>query len=184
MEKAAIPVAALQMLRTASRNDLPLILALLARANDTPYDLAAVAEEKCFGAGIAGEPVVRLFGDKGIAVTCGKWLRILAVGRDARGRGIGTRLLEDSGATVIGAEPGNYFTPGVLEAQRSFFEKRGCRETASTWNLHCGTGCHVPSLTTRPVGRVQHATHWRGPALDGSLRVRLGFSEFRLRVAP
>ena len=127
------------MLRTASSADLPALRELFARANDAPYDLAAVAEEKCFGAGIAGAPVVRVAeGDGrvvGAAVTCGKWLRILAVDRAHRGRGVGTALLRDSGATVIAAEPGNYFVPGVLESQAGFFAKRGYREKARTWNL-------------------------------------------------
>ena len=125
------------MIRTASLNDLGALTALFRRANDAPYDLSVVTEEKCFGAGIAGEPVTRVFERNGnilgAAVRCGKWLRILAVDRDVRRQGIGSALLADSGAKVIGAEPGNYFTPGVLDP--TFFSKRGYRETARTWNL-------------------------------------------------
>ncbi|HEX8153475.1 MAG TPA: GNAT family N-acetyltransferase [Thermoanaerobaculia bacterium] len=123
------------MLRTATRDDLPRLRELFARANDAPYDLAAVAEEKCFGPGPSGAPVVRVFGDfEGAAVTCGRYLRVLAVDRERRGRGIGTALLEDSPAAVIAAEPGNYFTPGVSDG--GFFGKRGFRAGAQTWNLH------------------------------------------------
>src|ERR1700687_2819618 len=105
------------MIRDASRPDLPQIRELLGRANDMPYDLARVAEEKCFGAGYEGEPQARIYGNfEGIAVTCGKYLRILAVDRNRRRRGIGSELLRDAesrGAWVVAAEPGNYFTPGV-----------------------------------------------------------------------
>lgn len=124
-------------IRTATPADLAALRELFARANDAPYDLATVAEEKCFGDGIAGAPVARVCERDGqflgAVVTCGKWLRILAVDRDHRNRGIGTTLLEDAKATVIAAEPGNYFTPGVLEP--AFFIKRGYREKAKTWNL-------------------------------------------------
>jgi len=129
------------LIRDASRNDLNALRALFARANDAPYDLAAVAEEKCFGHGMAGAPTVRaLDGDgriAGAAVTCGRFLRMLIVDRDTRGQGIGTALLADAesrGASVIFAEPGNYFTPGVLDG--AFFRRRGYVETRSTWNLH------------------------------------------------
>src|ERR1700716_3593669 len=61
------------MIRAALRADLPRIRELLARANDMPYDLAAVAEEKCFERGFEGEAAATLYGDfEGIAVTCGK----------------------------------------------------------------------------------------------------------------
>lgn len=120
--------------------NLAALRALFARANDAPYDLARVAEEKCFGPGVAGTPVVRVFGDHaGAAVTCGKFVRVLIVDRDARGRGIGSALLADAtqrGARVIGAEAGNYFTPGVHEALAPFFRNRGYVQTAETHNLH------------------------------------------------
>src|SRR5437868_5592672 len=72
------------------------------------------------------------------AVTGGKYLRILAVDRERRRRGIGSALLRDAesrGARVIAAEPGNYFTPGILESVVPFFTKRGFHETARTHNL-------------------------------------------------
>lgn len=139
------------MIRTATPEDLPRLRALFARANDAPYPLEAIAEEKCFGEGIAGAPTVRIWGDfLGAAVTCGKWLRILAVDRDARNRGIGSALLADSKAQVIFAEPGNYFTPGILSTDRttlSFFKHRGYTENARTWNLHV-------SLAAQPRNRA------------------------------
>lgn len=130
------------MIQTASRAELPRILDLLARANDAPYDLARVAEEKCFGRGFEGEPAVRICGDfEGISVTCGKYLRLLAVDRARRRRGIGTELLHDAesrGAYVVAAEPGNYFTPGIVEsdsATLAFFRARGYHETARANHL-------------------------------------------------
>ncbi len=129
------------MIRTASRDDLPALRALFARANDAPYDLAAVAEEKCFGDGIAGAPVTRVIEAEGelvaAAVQCGKWLRILIVDREHRRRGLGSQLIGD--AQVIAAEPGNYFTPGVPmrdEGTQAFFRARGFGEGAMTWNMH------------------------------------------------
>jgi len=127
-------------LRDATVAELSAIRDLCARANDAPYDLARVAEEKCFGTGLWGAPRVRVYDDgeriRGIAVTCGRFLRVLAVDRDHRGHGIGTALLKDANAVVVGAEPGNYFLPGVLDPR--FFEKRGYRESRRTWNLHAG----------------------------------------------
>jgi GNAT superfamily N-acetyltransferase len=126
------------MIRTASPHDLDPIRDLLSRSNDIPYDIAAVAEEKCFGAGVSGAPRVRVVEEdgamRGVAVTCGPFLRVLAVDREHRRRGIGSTLLEDSGAASIAAEPGNYFVPGVLEPK--FFVKRGFGEVGTTWNLH------------------------------------------------
>jgi len=130
------------MLRTATSEELPAIRQLLARASDAPYDLAAVAEEKCFGRGVAGTPAVRIAGDyEGLSVTCGKYVRLLAVDRERRGRGIGSALLEDAesgGTKTMAAEPGNYFTPGIIDSDAPalrFLTNRGYRETAFTHNL-------------------------------------------------
>jgi GNAT superfamily N-acetyltransferase len=146
------------VIRSAHRDELPALRALLARANDAPYDLAAVAEEKCFGPGVSGEPRVRVYGDlQGVAVTCGRYVRILAVDRDARRRGIGSALLTDAeqhGATVIAAEAGNYFTPGVVDtdtATRRFLETRGYAEKAATHNLVAETRRLEDSKTRRPT---------------------------------
>jgi len=130
------------VIRRASRNDLPRIRDLLARANDAPYDLAAVAEEKCVENGFEGEAVAGIYGDfEGIAVTCGKHLRLIAVDRKRRRRGVGRALLRDAearGAYIVAAEPGNYFTPGILASDATtlnFFAAHGYRETARTQNL-------------------------------------------------
>lgn len=131
------------MIRTATRADLPRIAELLSKANDGPYDLVRVAEEKCFGAGVGGAPDVRLYGDvSGISVTCGKALRIIAVDRTGRRHGVGSALLHEAqsrgSARIVGAEAGNYFTPGIDtsdETTIAFFTRRGYREIASTQNL-------------------------------------------------
>lgn len=142
------------MIRSATLEDLTPLRELFRRANDSPYDLAAVAEEKCFGDGFAGSPTTRVFEQngqiKGAAVTCGKWLRILAVDRDARRRGIGTALM--SNEQVIFAEPGNYLTPGVLdtdEATKAFLRNRGFIEGPSTWNLEVDI-TQIEGHATRP----------------------------------
>jgi GNAT superfamily N-acetyltransferase len=145
------------VIRTAVPSDLPALSALFTRANDSPYDLAAVAEEKCFGDGIAGAPTTRVFvrngSIAGAAVSCGKWLRLLAVDPGCRRQGIGTALLGNE--SVIFAEPGNYLMPGVpMEDQgmRAFFRQRGYTEAASTWNLEVELDGTSPSGdATRPT---------------------------------
>ena len=129
------------MIRSGTRDDAVAIRKLLGRANDAPYDIEAVAEEKVFGDGFWGRPTVRVFEEdgalRGVGVICGKYLRLLAVDREHRRRGIGTQLTGD--ATIFAAEPGNYFTPGVIESDKgtiAFLRARGFKETASTWNLH------------------------------------------------
>lgn len=144
------------MIRTATRDELPAIRDLLIRANDAPYDIGVVAEEKCFGDGLSGATRVRVFGDyEGVAVTCGRYLRIIAVDRDSRGRGIGSALLEDSRASVIAAEPGNYFTPGVIDP--AFFVKRGFREKGTTFNLGVRWQSDRRSTRTKAAARPPHS---------------------------
>jgi mycothiol synthase len=157
-------------IRTAWPHDLPALRLLLELANHAPYDLAAVAEEKCFAPGVAGSPTPRLFEREGriegVAVTCGHWLRILAVLPEARRRGVGSALLADSeslGALVVAAEPGNYFTPGVVksdEVSLHFFRSRGYIETRWTHNLDVSLesfSAPVPKAT-ESVRRPTHAS--------------------------
>jgi mycothiol synthase len=153
------------VIRTATRADLPRIAELFANANDAPYDLAAMAEEKCFGAGVSGDPNVSVFGDfAGVAVSCGKSLRILAVDRRHRWRGVGSALLRDAtsrGARIVAAEAGNYFTPGVVITDTptiDFFTKRGFRETANTYNL---VATNLPTDIPQNVIRVTTETRDR-----------------------
>jgi GNAT superfamily N-acetyltransferase len=158
------------MIRTATPADLPSLRGLLARANDSPYDLAVVTAEKCFDAGIAGAPTTRVFEHEGrpagVAVTCGKWIRILGVDPAMRRQRIGSALAEDAealGGRVVAAEPGNYFTPGVVlsdEGSLAFWRSRGYAETQRTWNLEVDLGGRLESGGTRAL----HAD--RGRVLD------------------
>ncbi|HEY6139188.1 MAG TPA: GNAT family N-acetyltransferase [Thermoanaerobaculia bacterium] len=132
---------------------------LFAHANDTPYDLVAVAEEKCFEEGVAGAPIVTVYGDfLGCSVSCGQYLRLLAVHREHRGRGIGTELLREAyarGARVVGAEGGNYFTPGAPLALSGFFDRFG-RKTAETQNLIVECGGHAAAVDSSGVAAALH----------------------------
>jgi mycothiol synthase len=133
------------MIRTAWPHDLPALQAFLASANDAPYDLAAVTEEKCFSHGVSGLPVTRVIEDDGVivgaAVSCGRWLRLLAVARDRRREGFGRQLLRDAeqqGVAVVAAEAGNYFTPGVVMSDSGtceFFKANRYIQTRWTYNL-------------------------------------------------
>ena len=135
-------------------------LDLLERANETPYDVARVAEEKLFGRGVKGDPVIRVHEEHGrllgISVTCGRVLRLIAVDPKHRRRGIGSQLIgETIGGTIAFAEPGNYFTPGVIEsdpATRAFFAKHGFIEERWTSNLE------TTQLRDRIPPQVQRVT--------------------------
>ena len=137
-------------------------LDLLERANETPYDIARVAEEKLFGRGVRGEPVLRVHEEHGkpigISVTCGRVLRLIAVDPDHRRRGIGSKLLHGH---VAFAEAGNYFTPGVIESDtgtRAFFAKHGFIEERWTSNLET---TQLPEHVPAGVQRVSDATRDR-----------------------
>lgn len=131
------------MLRDATPADLTAIRDLLVRSNDAPYDIGVVTAEKCFGAGFFGRPRARVFDDdgvRGIAVSCGHALRLIAVAPEHRRKRIGSSLLRDAGSTirVIFAEPGNYFTPGVVESDygtRAFFRSHAFIESRWTNDL-------------------------------------------------
>lgn len=122
--------------------DLNEIQRLLRRSNESPYDASRVAMEKCFGEGASGPPRARGIVDggelRGMVVTCGAAIRLIAVDRGMRRRGLGTMLLNDAVASIVGAEAGNYFTPGIVDADRGtirFFESHGFRQTTETHNL-------------------------------------------------
>lgn len=150
------------MIRPAQPGELDRIEELLVRSNDSPYDIQRVAAEKCFGPGFAGETVVQVYEEdadlRGISVTCGRVLRLIAVDREHRRRGIGSELLREaeSRAHVAFAEAGNYFTPGVVERDqetRTFFCKRGYIESRWTWNLE------ATELPAEISDRVRRASH-------------------------
>lgn len=128
--------------REAGEHDLPAIRRLLAAANDTPWDLEQVAQEKCFQPGPQGSPVTILAEEAGelvgIATATSHALRLLAVRADRRREGIGSALFSrslrsGSGRFSIYGEAGNYFLPGVPETDHatiSFFRSLGLDEEA------------------------------------------------------
>ncbi|HVR43612.1 MAG TPA: GNAT family N-acetyltransferase [Thermoanaerobaculia bacterium] len=125
-------------LREATLDDLQSLRELFAAANDTPYDLAAVAEEKCFEPGPSG-PARTLVAESGGELTGAvtftpRGVRLIAVRRSRRRGGIGSALLEEAERTIrsgrleVFAEAGNYFIPGVPSEGRAmlaFFMARG-----------------------------------------------------------
>jgi mycothiol synthase len=173
------------VLRPATRDDLPRLREVVARANDAPYDLGAVLEEKCFGRGYFGEPRARVWDDggalRGVIVTCGRFIRVIAVDRAFRRRGIGSELLASANGNIVFAEPANYLTPGIAEADIGtvrFFRKKGFIATRWTYNMHVPLGALPPAsapraddasrprvlqFIEREFGRIWHyeATHAR-----------------------
>jgi mycothiol synthase len=141
------------VIRDSSRAELDAVRRLFASSNDAPYDLAAVAEEKCFERGVSGAASLRVAVQSeaivGAAVTSASSIRILIVDRARRGHGIGSALLQDSERRLhearvrhitVAAEGGNYFTPGVVSSDRAtleFFSRRGYRVRDTTSNLIC-----------------------------------------------
>jgi predicted N-acetyltransferase YhbS len=123
------------------RNALPVLQRLADSANDVPYDLSKVIDEKCFGIGAFGAPVTRIAWDNetpaGFISSAGRYIRLIAVAKDHRHRGIGRALLGEveneirgrgQSKIVVGGEPGNYFVPGILQGDgesRSFFVRSG-----------------------------------------------------------
>jgi GNAT superfamily N-acetyltransferase len=124
------------------RSALPAARAILAAA--CAFDRAAeVAEEKLFepGPSASAHPLGAWEGDALVAVAAvsARWLRLLGVAPHARGRGIGSALLEacSAAARADGAiqlrsldQPGNYLAPGIdlrnAEAI-GWLERRGWR---------------------------------------------------------
>ena len=157
------------MIRTGTRDDAAAIRALLRDANDAPYDIETVAEEKVFGDGFWGPPAIHIFEEdgtiRGVSVTSGKYVRLLAVDRGHRRRGIGTQLL--AGATIFAAEPGNYFTPGVIESDKgtiAFLRARGFKESASTWNMSAAIADRGNAEPRIPNPEILHfIAHHFGP---------------------
>jgi GNAT superfamily N-acetyltransferase len=153
-------------LRALSAADLPRARALLAAS--CSFDPAAeVAEEKLFGAAPAGPAPAATDGNSaaigafrergtagpsdldmvGVTATSQRWIRLLAVHPEARGRGIGSVLLAAAESRIAGRgaqiartldQPGNYLAPGIdarnLETI-GWLERRGYRRLGENTNL-------------------------------------------------
>ncbi|CAN5724253.1 hypothetical protein BH11MYX1_BH11MYX1_24560 [soil metagenome] len=167
------------------RADLAAATAVLAAA--CAFDrAAAVAEEKLFGAGPIGTP--RAWGAwegealVGVAAICARYLRVLAVVPNARGRGVGTELLRVCEAAARGAgeprlraldQPGNYLAPGIdvrNEEVIGWLAKRG-------W-IRDGEPRANVQVAVRDNARVTRA---RAEALADVVRAR-GYEVRRARV--
>jgi len=147
-------------LRALSADDLPLVHSLLADA--CLYDEAAeVAEEKLFGPGpeAAAPEAIGAFArgpdrarlpDRhllGVAASSARWVRLLAVHPDDRGRGVGSALLAAVESRIAGRgaplartldQPGNYLAPGIDARNRQtieWAERRGYRPLRENTNL-------------------------------------------------
>jgi GNAT superfamily N-acetyltransferase len=161
-------------LRALGADDLPLVHSLLADA--CAYDAAAdVAEEKLFGPapasaiaapdsavdpsasadekpdaigaflrGPTASSSQRLIG---AVVTSQRWIRLIAVHPDKRGRGVGSALLAAAESRVAARgsplvrtldQPGNYLAPGIDERNVdtvTWFERRSYRRVRENSNL-------------------------------------------------
>ena len=145
---------------------LPTVVDLLKNANDTNLSIERVAEEKCFGPGVGGQPTVTgaFEGSTllGVSVDCGSAIRLIAVDWQHRRRKIGTTLLtaittrmQKSGRSscLLASEAGNYFTPGVprsMTAALAFAQKSGFQTLTETVNLRAPLLSN-PKLDEPPV---------------------------------
>jgi len=155
-------------LRAMTRQMLPTLVEFLKTANDTNLSIERVADEKCFGRGVSGEPnVTGAFEGStlvGVSVDCGSAIRLIAVDWKNRRRKIGTQLLGtmtarmlDSGrhSCLFGSEAGNYFTPGVplsIQPAVAFAERSGFTSLSETINMRVSLQSN-PKLDEKFVDR-------------------------------
>lgn len=181
------------MLRPLTPADLDEATALLAAA--CPFDdAAAVAEEKLSGPALDQDarPLAAVHDGRlaGVAVTCGAWLRLVAVHPEQRGAGLGTALLNAAeaaiaatGATRVHAcdQPGNYLAPGIdirNSAAIAWLERRGYERRGDNVNLLVDvrdnprvSAARADLLASRLSGyQIRRALPGDAPALDHVLR--------------
>lgn len=140
----------IMIIRDAERPELTKLRNLLSGAIDLGFDLDVVAEEKLFGPGYGGPARCRVALEedsiRGVAVTSGSAIRLIAVEDPFRLRGIGSALLDDALSAIrlvsksarIAAAPGNYLVPGIPAGARDsirFFRNRGFIETSRSIDM-------------------------------------------------
>ena len=152
---------------------------LLVEANDAPYALQNVIQEKLRRPGFRGQAEVLGISESsqlsGAILRCGRFIRLIGVARAERRKGIGTALLHEAerrargeANLVIGAEPGNYFTPGVWTGSSgtiAFFESSGYAPIADAANMRAD----LTALTTDPDS--QSPIGIRRPRMEERARV-------------
>lgn len=135
------------LIRAASSRDYKRLEEFLPAALDVGFDPTPVLREKLFGPGFGGAAVcsVALIDEviRGVSVVCGSSLRLLAVEKSFRERGIGSELLDHCIAEIakshsritVAAAAGNYLVPGIPrrdEKSVHFFTARGFEKTGAT----------------------------------------------------
>ncbi|MDX1583974.1 MAG: GNAT family N-acetyltransferase [Thermoanaerobaculia bacterium] len=138
------------LIRTAEKSELPTLRTLLEDSLEPKFDIRPVVEEKLFGSGYGGPARCRIALEegaiRGVSVSCGSAIRLLAVAPAFRHRGIGSELLADAVSEIrlvgqrvtVGAAPGNYLVPGVPEENAEsieFLAKRGLVAKTSATDL-------------------------------------------------
>jgi mycothiol synthase len=171
----------------------PLVKADLQAARDVlsegcAFDRAGeVAEEKLFGPAPGGAAVAWAaesdVGILGVAAVTADRLRILAVRPGARGRGVGSALLEhaeravkDGGGTRLRTLdlPGNYLSPGI-DVRNSdtiaWFEKRGWQRARELTNvlIDVRNNPRVRAPSPVPGYQLRRATDDDGAALAAAI---------------
>jgi GNAT superfamily N-acetyltransferase len=168
---------------------LPEARALLEAA--LPRDrVALVAEEKLFGSSPRASTTLGAFdGELLLAVmaVAGRWVRLLAVDERARGRGVGSALVERAGELARASgrplrlcdEPGNYLSPGLdrgYTEARAFFERRGFRVAGEVENLRA-------SVAANPLISEARAAELRQRAARHGYEVRRAAEHERVQLS-
>ncbi len=189
-------------LRAIDRSELEPAKQLLSRSCAFD-DIAPVADEVLFGRApdVLRTKVVAAFSGKtmqGIAATAGRWLRVLAVTPDMRGRGIGTALLAAAESSVISdghdqikvlAQPGNYLAPGIDTRNTetiAWMVRRGYESAGRNTNLLIDVRGnpkvsqeHAQQLADKAASRgyvIERARPEQAPELAGAIEAEFSAS--------
>lgn len=150
LEETGASEYGVMLIRDAGRDDLARLKEFLPAALELDFDPEPVLEEKLFGPGFGGPASCRVALDddaiRGVAVSCGSAIRMIAVEPGYRRQGIGSRLLDDamhaiarsSRYATVGAAAGNYLVAGIPEDRNeviTFFGNRGFEEITRTTDM-------------------------------------------------